>query len=163
MTDHTTVIVDWRGPYEKATIKQNSQWSNGLYLASGLLKHKQTEEVQYCGITEGSFATRFANHHAIPQIARKLRIWIGEVSYPQQATRHYLEIAESILIYFWQPELNDKKTVYPPKPVTLINRWYKPDRTPRYRQHPMCKEINDVLSWDGQLWRTGNLVVADED
>jgi len=162
MSDHTTVIVDWRGPYTLEDIEKKPDWKNGLYLFSGKRKSKKTKEVQYCGITEGSYASRFKQHHKLLEINRNLGIWLGSVSYPQDATRYYLEIAEAIIIYFWQPALNDRKTVYAPKPVTVISRWLKPNGLPRMRQHPMCKDIDDVLSWDGELWRSGNLTVWED-
>lgn len=163
MADHKTIIVDWYGPYEREEIENNPNWGNGLYLASGFLKHKQSEEIHYCGITEGSFADRHSNHHKLPRITRNLKLWLGKIAYPTRPTRQILELAESIIIYFWQPTLNEKKTANAPSPVTLISRWYKPDESPRFRQHPMCKNLEDVLSWDGELWRSGNLSVWEDE
>jgi hypothetical protein len=162
MSNHKTIIVDWYGAYSPEHVEENKDWENGLYLASGYLKHKQSEDVHYCGITEGSFSARHAKHHKLSEITRNRKIWIGEIAYPNRPKRDILELAESVIIYFWQPELNTRKTVNPPSPVTLINRWHKPDETPRLRQHPMCKDIEDVISWDGELWRTGNLTVWED-
>ncbi len=162
MSDHTTVIIDWRGPFTFEEIEKNPEWRNGVYLLSGKRRYKHIKQIQYCGITEGSFASRFAQHHKLPEINRDLRIWLGEVSYPKNATRHFLEMAESIIVYFWQPVLNDRKKVRPPKPVTVLSRWLTPKGKPRMRQHPMCKDLEDVLSWDGSLWRTANLTVWEE-
>jgi len=162
MTDHITVIVDWKGPYSVEQVSKNAQWGNGLYMFAGKRKYKKTNEIQYCGITEGSFTGRFAQHHKLHEINRDLQIWLGSASYPQNASRHYLEMAEAIIVYFWQPALNEKKTVHAPKPVSVISRWFKQDGLPRMRQHPICKSIDDVLSWDGRLWRTGNLSVWED-
>lgn len=159
MSSHTTVIVNWRDPFSYDEIESNPDLGDGLYLATGKLKHKREETIQYCGITEGSFIRRFKSHHKLHNINRDKKFWIGKVQYPDEASRYYLEMAESMIIYFWQPELNEMKKISLPKPITLINNWYKKDYTPRYRQHPMCKYLADVLSWDGELWRSGNLKV----
>lgn len=162
MSSHTTVIVDWRGPYSYAEIEENADWGNGLYLATGKLKYEREASIQYCGITEGSFIRRFKSHHKVQEISREQEFWVGVVNYPTEVSRHFLEMAESIIIYFWQPELNERKKVYAPKPITLVSKWFKKDGTPRRRQHTMCKDLDDVISWDGELWRSGNLQVWNE-
>ncbi|MFT6928414.1 MAG: hypothetical protein ACJAZP_004066 [Psychromonas sp.] len=159
MIPHTTVIIDWLGPYNYAEIKQNPGWSNGLYLATGKLKYEREATIQYCGITEGSFIGRFKSHHKVHKISREQAFWLGTVKYPHEASRHFLEIAESIIVYFWQPSLNNRKKAFPPKPITLVNKWFKKNGLPRLRQHSMCKYLSDVISWDGELWRSGNLQV----
>jgi hypothetical protein len=95
-------------------------------------------------------------------INREQAFWIGEVKYPNDVSRYYLERAEDIIIYFWQPTLNERKKITISKPITLISKWFKQDRTPRLRQHSMCKELDDVLSWDGDFWRSGNLQIWEE-
>jgi hypothetical protein len=56
LSSHTTVIVNWYGPYTYEEIEEKRDWKNGLYLATGKLKYKQrSATIQYCGITEGSF------------------------------------------------------------------------------------------------------------
>lgn len=162
MISHTTVIIDWHGPHTYAEIEKNSEWGGGLYLATGKLKHGREATIQYCGITEGSFIGRFKSHHKVHEINRDQEFWLGEIKYPNEVSRYFLEIAESIIIYFWQPALNDRKKAFPLKPITLINKWFKKDGTPRLRQHILCKELSDVISWDGKLWRSGNLQVWEE-
>lgn len=162
MSSHTTVIVDWRGPFSYSEIEVHPELGNGLYLATGKLKYERESTIQYCGITEGSFINRFKNHHKVHEINREQEFWLGKVKYPAEASRYFLEMAESIIIYFWQPELNDRKKVMTPKPITLISKWFKKDSTPRLRQHSMCKNLDDVLSFDGTLWRSGNLQVWTE-
>jgi hypothetical protein len=160
LSSHTTVIVNWYGPYTYEEIEEKRDWKNGLYLATGKLKYKQrSATIQYCGITEGSFYRRFKNHHKIYAINRELKFWIGTITYPDDASRYFLEMAESMIIFFWEPELNERKKLTLPTSITLINKWFKKDRSPRFRQHPMCNNLTDVLSWDGELWRTGNLKV----
>lgn len=162
MVTHTTVIIDWQGPYSYSDIQANPDWGNGIYLASGKLKYEREATIQYCGITEGSFFGRFKSHHKVGEINREKEFWLGTIKYPSDASRHFLEIAESIIVYFWQPALNDRKKAFPPKPITLVNKWLKRDGSPRLRQHTMCKNLSDVISWDGTLWRSGNLQVWEE-
>lgn len=157
-----TVIIDWKGPYNYSEIEENPDWSNGLYLATGKLKYGREATIQYCGITEGSFIRRFKSHHKVHEINREQEFWLGKIKYPENASRDFLEAAESIIIYFWQPSLNEKKKIFPPQPITLVNNWFKKNGSPRLRQHTMCKHLNDVISWDGELWRSGNLQVWSE-
>ncbi|MCG7517940.1 hypothetical protein [Vibrio sp. MMH1-50] len=162
MSEHTTIIVKWRGPYNYDDIIEEPELENGLYLATGKLKYERESIIQYCGITEGSYATRFKSHHKIHDITREQEFWLGEVTYPDDASRYFMEMAESIIIYFWQPTLNERKKLSLPKPITLVNQWYKKNDEPRYRQHSLLKDLDDVLSWDGDVWRTGNLSVYDD-
>ncbi|WP_345335076.1 hypothetical protein [Ferrimonas pelagia] len=131
MNSHTTVIVEWYGPYTYDEICENPDWENGLYLATGKLKYEREATIQYCGITEGSYIGRLKNHHKVHEITKEQEFWIGEIAYPSNASRHFLEMAESMIIYFWQPELNERKKLSLPKPVTLINKWYKKDNSPK--------------------------------
>ncbi|GKW01747.1 hypothetical protein ACS91J_13150 [Pectobacterium carotovorum] len=159
MASHTTVIIDWRGPYLHSEIIDNPEWGNGLYLVTGKQPYEREATIQYCGITEGSYVRRFNSKHKAFDVTKEQEFWLGAVTYPDNASRHFLEIAESIIIYFWQPALNERKKAYPPTPITLMNKWFKKDGTPRMRQHSMCKDLSDVISWDGELWRSGNLQV----
>ncbi len=90
MSQHTTIIVNWRGPFLYSEIEENPEWSYGLYLATGRLKHGREATIQYCGITEGSFIDRFRNHHKVHKINREQEFWIGTVSYPNEVTRYHL-------------------------------------------------------------------------
>jgi len=162
MNSHKTIILHWKGPFSCEELEKKSDLRRGVYLATGKLRNKQTKNIQYCGITEGSFWTRIKNHHKVHQINRNQEFWLAEVTYPRRFSRSLLELAESIIIYFWQPELNERKKVYQPLPLTLVNHWFKKDGKPRLIQHTMCKELEDVLCWDGELWRTGNLGVWED-
>lgn len=159
MSSDIAVIVNWYGPYTYEEIENNNNLENGLYLATGKLKYERNATIQYCGITKGSFRQRFRNHHKVHEINKEQKFWIGLIKYPDNPPRYCLEMAESMIIYFWQPKLNEKKKMSIPTPITLINKWFKKDHTPRRRQHTMCKNLADVLSWDGELWRSANLKV----
>ncbi|MBF0376975.1 MAG: hypothetical protein HQK72_05785 [Desulfamplus sp.] len=162
MENHNSIIIDWFGTYTLDEISEDRDNGFGLYLATGKLKYERDASIQYCGITKGGFYNRLRGHHKAHKINREQEFWLGKLIYPNRTSRHFLEIAESIIIYFWQPTLNEKKRFSLPKPTTLINRWFKTDGSPRYRQHSLCKDLQDVISWDGKLWRTGNLQVWEE-
>lgn len=164
MKEHTTIIINWLGPFSYEEVLGLSEQGNGLYLATGKLKKKKQEStIQYCGITEGKFSSRFKRHHKIWEINREQRFWLGNIITPHNSTRYYLEIAETLIIYFWQPSLNTRKKISPPKPTTVINHWFKKDGTPRIYQQKIYRDLDDVLSWDGTYWRTGNLKVYKND
>lgn len=157
-----TIRIHWKGPYSYEEVLSSDD-GNGLYLLTGIKKHKRLNEIQYCGITGGKFRNRINDkHHRIADIQRELNIWLGQIKYPAEHTRTHLELAESIIVYFWQPELNVRKRVIPPRPTTVTSQWYKTDSSPRLRQYGLCKELHDVLSWDGYYWRTGNLSVYED-
>ena len=156
---HTTVIVEWRGPYSYREIADNPSWGRGLYFATGRIRYGRVATIHYCGFTEGSYVTRLRNHHKVHEINREQEFWLGEVVCPSDASRYFLERAESMFIWFWLPRLNDKKTKHPPTPTTLINWWVRKNGEPRLRRHPMYRDLPDVVSWDGEYWRTGNVNV----
>ena len=162
MGEHKTVILHWKGPFSFEEIESRSDMGCGVYLATGKLRHKKTKDIQYCGITERSFLKRLKNHHKVNEINREQEFWFAEIVYPRKHSRTLLELAESIIIYFWQPTLNDRKKLSQPRQITLVNHWFKKDGSPRRNQHPMCKDLKDVLCWDGELWRTGNLNVCQD-
>jgi hypothetical protein len=89
-------------------------------------------------------------------------IWLGKLQYPVNFDRSDLETAEKIIIYFWYPRLNDRKKVSPPTKTTLLNFWFKKDHTPRINQLEIYRNLFDVISWDEENWRTGNLSVWQE-
>jgi hypothetical protein len=61
------------------------------------------------------------------------------------------------LIYFWQPNLNKIGKIWPSEPVCLVSRWTKLDGSVRRRRDYVYKDLPDVLWWDNEYWRTGNL------
>lgn len=158
-----TINIHWYGPFSKEDIPRLDE-GNGLYMLTGKRRYQKSDsEIQYFGITETSYRARFRNHPALEKINRDLNIWLGEIAYPADHGRDHLETAESILIYFWQPELNiRKKFRCPTLPTTLVSHWYAADRRPRLRQQRIYKQLPDVICWDGAYWRTGNLSVCEE-
>lgn len=158
-----TINVHWYGPFSEDDIPQ-LDGGNGLYMLTGKRPYQRSDsEIQYFGITERSYRERFRNHPALGKINRDLNIWLGEIAYPADHVRDHLETAESILIYFWKPELNTQmKFTCPYLPTTIVSHWYTADGRPRLRQQSIYKHLPDVISWDGVYWRTGNLSVYEE-
>lgn len=153
----TTIVIHWRGPYRTLA---ELDGGNGLYLLTGRCKGDHQEWIQYCGITEGLYYNRLYRHHKIEYINDgDLGIWLGQVIYPQDPSRYYLAMAEKILVYFWQPQLNERLRYYPPEPTNLISQWFHRDGRPRFRQLEIYRDLSDVICWDGEYWRTGNLKV----
>ena len=154
---HLTIIIHWRGPFVREEIN-TSHGGNGLYLFGGKCRYERKGQLQYCGITETSYQKRFREHHKLPKITRDLEIWLGQVLYPNRVNRRTLEEAERMMVYFWQPPLNERKKVNPPKqPTSLISHWFKQDGSPRFRQVGLAGPLEDVLCWDGHFWRCGEL------
>lgn len=154
-----TFIVHWYGPYSTESLPDQTDWGNGLYLIAGKQAYQRTSEIQYCGITEGTFQHRITHHHKVDSVVREKTFWFGEFEYPKRVNRSVLETAEKILIWFWQPDLNERKRISNPEPTTLLNFWFKPDGSYRTNQQRIYRDLSDVISWDGEKWRTGNLKV----
>jgi hypothetical protein len=157
-----TIILRWYGAYEYDEIWKVGDWGNGIYLITGKKVYERASKIQYCGITERSFKDRLRSHHKTSQVTRDLKFWLSEVEYPKRFNRGMLEMAEKIIIYAWQYQLNERKKVMPPQPTTIINYWFKKDDLPRFNQLEIYRHFSDVLSWDGAHWRTGNLKVEQD-
>lgn len=154
----TTIIVRWEGPHTLQDVSE-SRLGRGLYFLTGRRRYEREDKLQYFGITKNSFRGRINHrHHAVQKIQRNLRVWLGHLEYPDEFDREYLEIAEGAMIYFWEPELiNVKKRYRPPEPVCLVARWCKPNGEPRLKRLSIYADLPDVLWWDGEAWRVGNL------
>jgi len=155
------IVLNWYGPYTDETIESEKEFGNGLYLITGKQPYEREDSIQYCGITENSFYTRFSNHHKKGKVVRNREYWLSEVEYPK-ANKNTLETAEKIIIYFWQPSLNERKKISIPEPTSVMNKWFTVDGKPRINQKRIYKDLSDVISWDGEYWRTGNLNVYSE-
>ena len=137
---HLAIVIDWYGPYtlsEALLAAKNDGFSLGLYLAIGKRPYQRKSEAQYVGLSTW-LATRLTNHHKLPAITKDMKLWLGEASTAEPAgkktrsTSPTLDYAEWLHAYFMKLPLNSKKTLWPPpKPVTVLNRWWKKDyKTP---------------------------------
>jgi hypothetical protein len=164
-TDLETIVLQWKGPYTLREINQLDD-GNGVYLLTGHNKHSRSllsfTKVLYCGITERRFAQRVnEKHHQVPNLKPdSLRVWLGCPIFPIGHDRSHLELLETCLVSFWQPELNQKKRAYyPVRPICLVVKWCKPDGTSYKRLPGDIAALKDVLWWDCKDWRSGNLKV----
>lgn len=155
-----TFIINWCGAYSFEELESDKEFGNGIYLITGKRKHQRTSEIQYCGITEDSFYNRFKTHHKRDVVFREQKFWLGKFAYPIETNRSVLEAAEKIIIYFWEPFLNEKKKVSPPESTTILNFWFDKNHNPRFKRLAIYEELKDVISWNGENWRTGNLKVG---
>lgn len=153
-----TYIVKWYGPFTDEEVEQHS-FANGLYLITGLQKGKRIKDIQYCGITEGVLAKRLTRHHKKDLITREREYWLGKVETDMLLLRQDLELIESLIIYFWQPQLNEQKRKNAPAQTVVINRWYDKVGNLRRRSQHQAQQLNDVIFWDGEDWHIGNLKV----
>jgi hypothetical protein len=161
--EQVTIKIRWYGPYTEEEIARLDGVGNGLYMFTGQVRYQREEpEIQYFGITEGSYQNRFRGHHKLQEINRELKIWLGEIVYPSEYERKHLEVAEAMMIYFWQPRLNEKKTLVSPRlSTTVISHWFTKEGRALINQRGIYKHLPDVICWDGSHWRTGNLSVFD--
>ncbi|OOF43376.1 hypothetical protein [Rodentibacter trehalosifermentans] len=168
---HPFTLIHWFGPFSLDEILENSEWGRktGLYLGIGKTKGSRNDsEILYCGISEQSYASRFKNHHKLPFITREQEIWLGQIistPYPSNngAYKAYLKEPERLLTYFMQPELNDKNTILVPRAGTVLNCWFKQNGQPRKKRVSATHNLPDLISWDGNKWRSGNLTIEDNE
>jgi len=145
-----TYVVNWSGPYDLDSIDNLSDKSV-IYLITGYQEAKKTIST-YIGITERFVGSRFYDKgHKHNFINRDLKIWLGNVK-NKTPDRGDLELLESLLVYFWQCDLNDKKKVYPPTATAVINRWYNKNGKLRRRIVHEAQVLDDVIYWDGNVW-----------
>jgi hypothetical protein len=156
-----TIIVRWEGPHTFESI-ESSDLGNGLYFLSGRRRYERSDQIQYFGITtRDKYRDSIKyDHQALGHIREDtLRIWLGQIEYPRRFNVDHLKLAEACLIYFWQPNLNRIGKLWPSKPVCLVSRWTKLDGSVRKKRESVYKELRDVLWWDSEYWRTGNLTL----
>ena len=153
-----TIVIGWSEPYALEEV-QSSELQNGLYFLSGRRRYERSDQIQYFGITMREYRKRIKHdHQALGQIREEtLGIWLGQIEYPRRVNVGHLKLAEACLIYFWQPNLNKIGKIWPSEPVCLVSRWTKLDGSVRRRRDYVYKDLPDVLWWDNEWWRTGNL------
>ncbi|MBA2619829.1 MAG: hypothetical protein H0U87_01365 [Acidobacteria bacterium] len=157
-----TVIVKWTGNFSYEQVCDSNK-SNGIYLLTGRKAYERQNQIQYCGITEDYFCNRINNnHHKLAKIKTDtLSIWLGEIIYPTEFDRSLLELAEHCFVSFWQPPLNDRKTIYYPRDsVCFISEWFNQGEQARLNRPSIIKDLPDVLWWDEERWRTARLKVS---
>lgn len=155
---NSTFIIEWVGPFFsldelKEWEKVNNQSCDfNFYIITGKLKGKKTI-THYCGITDnqiGYIYFRFHDKtHKVHNLSRETNIWIGCLSNQKQRTRNNIELCETMIISYWQPEENIKKRAYYPSiPVLLINRWFDTNKKLRTRVIYPAQKLSDVIIYD---------------
>lgn len=154
-----TIVIRWEGPLSLEDVA-GSDLENGLYFFAGKKKYERRDQIQYFGITKNLYRNRINDrHHALWKIrSDTVSVWLGHIEYPEDFEYDVLRLAERCLIYFWQPELNEKGKARPSKPVCIVSRWTKPGGKVRKQRLEIYRDLPDVLWWDDdEYWRYGNL------
>ncbi|SHN51990.1 hypothetical protein [Desulfovibrio litoralis] len=161
-----TIYINWHGPFTRDDINCENHCKdddclclsgNGLYALFGMQKYERKAKLQYIGLTQRRYIDRFnekqdtENQHRINDISRNLMIWLGKVETPKRTVkREILEAAEYALIYFSEPQMNEKKTIYAPKfDCTVISRFFHKNSDKLRKRIPkLLNDIPDVISWN---------------
>jgi hypothetical protein len=157
-----TFIIEWVGPFNNKEELRMWERKNNLnqefkfYILTGKTKGKQ-KVCSYCGITEQEYVyRRYANHPKFSSINRELNIWIGKFTDPKLAIRSNLEMCETLLVSYWQCQLNNKKRkYYPATSLLIINRWFSLNLKPRVKRLYPVQSLSDVILYDcddGEIW-----------
>ena len=93
-------------------------------------------------------------------MTREREYWFGQIISDKELLRNDLEIVESLIVFFWQPHLNDLKKKFPPEPIIVINRWYDKNEKLRMKKIHEGQKLDDVIFWDGKVWHTGHLRIS---
>lgn len=165
------IVVDWYGPFvedtEAISFTAHNNISHAIYTVIGKEKSKRgVDKIQYIGLSKQT-SKRLANHTKIQHVTQNRKIWIGVIGsfaisgQKTKITNTMTDLAEWAHIYFLQPELNgDKKSINPPdRPVTVVNRWWKKDKSTPYikavhKDWPTLieyfgKEFGAYTAWSG--------------
>lgn len=155
-------LIQWCGPFFSVEdlkdweLKNQSCKKRNLYILTGK-EYNRRKTSYYCGMSEQNpLYKRFENHKKYNKIQHDLNIWIGCFSCQEQATHENISIVETMIISYWQPELNEKKKkYYPNQCICLINRWHNINQSLRSRRKYPAQYLDDVLIYDndsGKIW-----------
>ena len=163
-TKHLVVGVDWYGPYDLAHAQKiaRSYGKGGLYLCLGKRKGQHQRALQYVGKSNTGLLSRLQkDHYKLRLVTRQQQFWLGVIATGnvpgkrKHLTPQALRLAEWALAYFLDLWLNDKlRKKKPPRPVTVLNRWWADEdqeRPRRNRPHPQWPDLIDFL---GPYYRT---------
>lgn len=156
---HLMIAVNWYGPYkdldEVREIARND-YGHGLYMCTGMRPYQRKIDLQYVGIGDAVHTRMKHDHHALKKVTKERSIWLGDIATAEpsgkriKVTKATLNYAEWLHARFLQLPLNIMKTkTLPPRSVTVLNRWFKTDYSPRRnRPHPDWPDLIDYPAWD---------------
>lgn len=171
--DHNFTLIHWCGPFTLDEVI-TSEWGNkeGLYIATGKIKRSRADSsIQYCGISESedgiiSYATYFQERavlHKISPINRELQIWLGDVIISRLNFDKFIDPERLIILYLGSKlKLLNSKNSFSNHPQygTIVNYWFNKDGTLRTRKSREMRDLPDVISWDGKVFRFSNLSIT---
>lgn len=143
--------VSWRGPYSLDEIVSSDfadEDPNIIYILVGKRIYERGDnKIQYIGISGQGARARLRYHHKAENVRHDPTVWIGHID-KSDVERNDLELAESVLVYFSQPPLNEKKTSNAPKEsCSVISRYYKKNGDVYKNQKSYLTMLPDVLMW----------------
>lgn len=155
---HLMIAVDWYGPYslDEAQGIAESVPGPGLYLCIGRCAYERKKRIQYIGIGKTVHTRLVPEHHKLKLVTKERQIWLGEVSTAEpsgrkmKVTQAGLDYSEWLHARFLQLPLNEKKTKkVPPRSVSVMNRWFRPDMVARRnRPHADWPDLIDYPAWE---------------
>ena len=165
MMSNKLYVIEWVGPFENMDSLMNWEKENNadhlynFYIVTGKLPKKRKVQ-SYCGITQNKDGFVYKRYQCdTSHIVHKMRdeeIWIGKFSDSEIHPREDIELCETMIISYWQPELNKKKKSYfPTDNIVLVNRWFKPSFEPRQKCKYAAQEMSDLIILDDDaIWGT---------
>ena len=155
-------VIEWKGPFYDIDQIRDEEFENSFYLITGKVPYQRTKScIQYCGISKKRlvFKRLMDKDHTHNFINRDKQIWIGQFSNKNNNLDRHIELAETIIIYYWKPELNENKIEKPPKlPIGIINRWLTTSGNYRKNIKYPAQQLDDVIMYDGEnFWATKKL------
>jgi hypothetical protein len=157
---HLVVGVDWYGPFSLKDARPIAKryGKGGLYICIGKRKGQHRRHIQYVGKSNSSLLSRLSPaHHKLGQVSRGRLLWLGVIATGgvpgkrKLLTPQAVHLAEWAIARFMDLPLNHQlRKRPPPRPVTVLNRWWRNDlETPRYnRPHPEWPDLIDYLGTD---------------
>jgi hypothetical protein len=161
---HLVVAIDWSGPYSLIEARQIAakDFDGGLYLCLGKQKGQHRVQPQYVGKSTSNLSSRMQedHHHKLSLVTRNQAVWLGEIvtgnvpGVKKTLTPQSVRLSEWVLAYFMELPLNGKlRSKPPPRPVTVLNRWWQKDyETPR--KHRPDPNWPDLIDYRGPEYST---------
>lgn len=163
--EQNVFLVKWYGPFTQDELKkweEMQKFKCSLYLLHGMLKHVQTKESYYCGMSTRSVHKRLSdkNHH-INEIKDRLNsIYAGCISNVRGISANKTRLIEKIITAYLTESVGRKRMLnlrnfnYPTQNVYVINEWWKENteylwqRQPRNAPSHILPDVLTYHYWD---------------